>query len=150
MSALQPQRSCKSATATTYPLSHYNLSPYHSDGSTNQNAVTETLQTELHWRKLTRNTATEVVIADQSADRYFDIGQSTPSRIVIKLPYAFIPSVFFWPVQSCVVALIETGCYERELIDVCKRSGAKYIECYSRTLLEPYIVNMDNAASLVA
>ena len=150
MAALQPVRPGQSAPATKHPHRYYNPSLIYSEAPQNQKPVTETLQTELHWRQLTDNPATEVVIADHSADMHFDIGQSTPNRIVITLPYAFIPNAYTWPVQGCIVAIVETGCYERELIEVCQRAGAKYIECHSRTMPEPFIVTMDVVVRVAA
>ncbi len=150
MSAQKPRRSATNATANTSTQRNYNPSLTHNDAPSKQNAVTETLQTELHWRQLTRNPATEVVIAENSAEKYFDIGQSTTNRIVITLPNAFFPSAHPWPVQGCIVALVETGCYERELIEVCQRAGAKYIECHSRTIPEPFIVPMNGVVRIAA
>lgn len=116
----------------------------------NQKPINEALITELHWRQLTGNPATEVVIGGYGSDKYFDIGQSTPNRIVITLPCAFLPTAHIWPVQDCIVALVETGCYERELIEVCQRAGAMHIECHSRTMPDPYIVTVDNVLRLAA
>ena len=150
MPARQPQRSGKSATANS-TLQHYsNAQVTHSAGSLEKHAINDTLETEMYWRLLTRNYATEVVITTSEGKNYFETDKSTLNRIVVTLPRTFIPIEYTWPVQGCIVALVETGCYERELIEVCKQSGAMHIECYSRNMVEPFVVLIDYAMRLAA
>jgi len=92
------------------------------------------VERELHWRHLTSNPPLDAILAGYSANQYYDLGQSDLNRMVIDLPYDFTPSLFSWPVFGIDVSLVETGCYERELIALCLEYGAVSVTLHEHLL----------------
>jgi len=90
--------------------------------------------TELTIRAETFSPPTEIIIAGFSASLYFEIPKSSLETMIITLPECFHPKMYSWPVSGIDVALVETTCYERELLDLCAQYNAKTITLNDRQL----------------
>ena len=104
---------------------------------------------EIHWRQLTNSSPFEAVLQGYSAPIHFEPQQSAIDRMVIDLPEAFNPSIYSWPVFGLNVLLVETGCYERQLLELCQQYGANFVQLQSRDL-EPGMVYPGNMLEVAA
>ncbi len=93
-----------------------------------------TVENDLHWFNITNNHPTVATISGYGADRYYEMPPSTLDCLVINLPWDIDPLMYSWPVCSLDVVLVECGCLERQMIELCYKYGASSITLQEHTL----------------
>jgi len=112
-------------------------------------APLDSVQEEMRWRVQFDSPPVDCIIAGYSACCHYVFEESSCDVMVITLPENLNPSLYSWPVSGLGVALVETGCYERELTELCKQYGADFLALHERAL-DPMVFNIADTSQRFA